>query len=140
LHDLIRANRTLSALGVNTGRSVISSNPDLPISRFPSGQISFLRQSDVLNPGQMETNGSHLATGTSAARDHASYFRLSQSSQSSRICDETKARLIYNSDGLEGLVAENDEEMQRITEFIEQARRATEIDYQQHGLFRVLSR
>jgi hydroxymethylpyrimidine pyrophosphatase-like HAD family hydrolase len=52
------------------------------------------------------------------------------------ITEQTKARLIYNSEGLEGLVAENDEEMARITEFIEQARgEHPKLDYQRNTVW-----
>ena len=49
---------------------------------------------------------------------------------------KTKARLIYDSGRLEGLVAENDEEMKRITEFIEQASAGhPKLDYQRNTVY-----
>jgi hypothetical protein len=52
------------------------------------------------------------------------------------VTQKTKARLIYDSERLEGLVAENDEEMERITEFIEQAgARHPKLDYQRNTVY-----
>jgi hypothetical protein len=52
------------------------------------------------------------------------------------VTQETKARLIYDSERLEGLVAENDEEMERITAFIEQAgARHPKLDYQRNTVY-----
>jgi hydroxymethylpyrimidine pyrophosphatase-like HAD family hydrolase len=48
----------------------------------------------------------------------------------------TKARLIYDTERLEGLVAENDEEMARIIEFIEGARAEhPNLDYQRNTVY-----
>src|SRR5213596_449715 len=52
------------------------------------------------------------------------------------VTQKTKARLIYNSEGLEGLVAENDGEMNRITQFIEQAgAKHPKLDYQRNTVY-----
>ena len=49
---------------------------------------------------------------------------------------KTKARLIYHSQGLEGLVATDDEELNRITEFIEQARtKEPNLNYQRNTVY-----
>src|SRR5881392_2616238 len=59
------------------------------------------------------------------ARDHAELFSSAQSILAEVIdfvTQETKARLIYDSDRLEGLAAENEEEMEDIAKFIEEAR------------------
>jgi hypothetical protein len=48
----------------------------------------------------------------------------------------TKARLIYEDGRLEGLVAENEEEMQRIVRFIERARAEhANLDYQRNTVY-----
>src|SRR6266550_978264 len=50
--------------------------------------------------------------------------------------NQTKARLIYNSEGLEGLAAESEEELDRITDFIRQARAGhPKLDYQRNGIY-----
>jgi len=52
------------------------------------------------------------------------------------VTQETKARLIYDSDRLEGLAAENEEEMEHIARFVEQARTAhPKFDYQRNGIY-----
>src|SRR5205085_12163327 len=48
----------------------------------------------------------------------------------------TKAQLLYHSEGLEGLRAENEEEMNRIVEFIERARgQDTKFNYQRNTIY-----
>jgi hydroxymethylpyrimidine pyrophosphatase-like HAD family hydrolase len=52
------------------------------------------------------------------------------------VTNQTKARLIYSRDGLEGLAAESDEEMDAIAEFIRQARaNHPKLDYQRNGIY-----
>ena len=52
------------------------------------------------------------------------------------MAQETKARLLYHSEGLEGLVAESDQELDRITEFIERAReREPKFHYQRNTVY-----
>ena len=95
---------------------------------------------------KMAENGKHLAIGTNAAP--ASIAELFHSAQSvlaevvDFVTQKTKARLIYHSEGLEGLIAENDEEMERVTEFIERsANESSEVQLPaQHGLSAVLPR
>jgi HAD superfamily hydrolase (TIGR01484 family) len=112
---------------INTGRSV-----DL----LESGLTDF---SILLRPDFILTSERHVfRPGRNGARweafgdwnqrcesEHAQLFR-SVASVVGQIVDfvnqKTKARLIYQSDGLEGLVAASDEEMDRIVEFIEQTR------------------
>jgi hypothetical protein len=49
---------------------------------------------------------------------------------------KTKARLIYEDERLEGLVAQNEEEMQRIVRFIERARAEhPNLDYQRNTVY-----
>jgi hypothetical protein len=52
------------------------------------------------------------------------------------VTQETKARLIYDSDRLEGLAAENEEEMEQIARFIENTRAGhPKFDYQRNGIY-----
>src|SRR2546430_11465323 len=73
------------------------------------------------------------------ARDHAELFSSAQPVLAEVIdfvTQETKARLIYDSDRLEGLAAENEEEIEHIARFIEQARGGPpKIYYQRNGIF-----
>ncbi len=88
----------------------------------------------------MATNGSRLANGTSAAREITQSCLSSAHSVLAEFVDfatnETRARLIYNFAGLEGLAAESEEEMERITDFIRQARaRHPKLHYQRNGIY-----
>jgi HAD superfamily hydrolase (TIGR01484 family) len=73
------------------------------------------------------------------ARDHAELFSSAQPVLAEVIdflSQETKARLIYDSDRLEGLAAEDEEEMECIAKFIEQARAGhPKFDYQRNGIY-----
>src|SRR5205823_3816363 len=73
------------------------------------------------------------------ARDHADLFSSAGSVLAEFVdfaTNQTKARLIYNSEGLEGLAAESEEEMDRITDFIRQARAShPKLDYQRNGIY-----
>src|SRR5437764_15066218 len=52
------------------------------------------------------------------------------------VTQETKARLIYDSDRLEGLAAENEDEIEHIAKFIEEARAGhPKFDYQRNGIY-----
>jgi HAD superfamily hydrolase (TIGR01484 family) len=72
-------------------------------------------------------------------RDHAELFSSTDSVLAEFVdfaSKKTNARLIYNSDGLEGLAAESEEEMERITDFIRQARAGhPKLDYQRNGIY-----
>ena len=73
------------------------------------------------------------------ARDHADLFSSAGSVLAEFVdfaTNQTKARLIYNSEGLEGLAAESEEELDRITDFIRQARAGhPKLDYQRNGIY-----
>ncbi|HET9418473.1 MAG TPA: HAD family hydrolase [Chthoniobacterales bacterium] len=126
--DLIRELQTSGVqFAINTGRSVDlleSGLTDFSIPLRPDFILTSERH--VFRPGQ---NGDKWEAfgdwNERCARDHTELFR-SADSVLAEIVDfvnqKTKARLIYQSDGLEGLVASNDEEMNRIVKFIERAR------------------
>jgi len=73
------------------------------------------------------------------ARDHAELFSSAQpvlAEVVDFVTQETKARLIYDSERLEGLAAENEEEMEYIAKFIQQARaQHPKFDYQRNGIY-----
>src|SRR4029450_629155 len=106
---------------INTGRSVGLLESGLTDFSFPIRPDFILTtERDVFRPGQ---NGDKWeAVGDCherCAQDHTELFSSAQSVLAEVIdfvTQKTKARLIYDSERLEGLVAENDEEMERITE------------------------
>jgi HAD superfamily hydrolase (TIGR01484 family) len=126
--DLIRDLQTSGVqFAINTGRSVDlleSGLTDFSIPLRPDFILTSERH--VFRPGR---NGDKWQAfgdwNDRCARDHTELFR-SADSVLAQIVDfvnqKTKARLIYQTDGLEGLVASSDEEMNRIVEFIESAR------------------
>jgi HAD superfamily hydrolase (TIGR01484 family) len=73
------------------------------------------------------------------ARDHAELFSSAQPILAELVdfvTLETKARLIYDADRLEGLAADSEEEMEHIAKFVEQARgRHPKFDYQRNGIY-----
>jgi len=112
---------------VNTGRSVDLLETGLTDFAFPFRPDFILTsERDVFRPssngGKWEPFGDW---NDRCARDHAELFH-SAKSVLAEVVDfvnqKTKARLIYDSKGLEGLIAESEEEMDRITAFIDQAR------------------
>ena len=112
---------------INTGRSVDLLESGLADFEFPI-QPDFILTSerDIFRPssngGKWEPFGDW---NERVARDHANLFQ-SASTILAEVVDfvtqKTKARLLYHSAGLEGLVAENEEELDRVTHFIDRAR------------------
>src|SRR5207249_3318326 len=108
---------------INTGRSVDLLESGLADFSFPM-RPDFILTSErhVFRPG---ANGEKWeAFGDWNARGDREHKELFQSAQPvlAEIVDfvnqKTKGRLIYQSDGLEGLIASSDEEMDRIADFI----------------------
>jgi HAD superfamily hydrolase (TIGR01484 family) len=126
---------------INTGRSVDLLESGLVDFAFPIRPDFILTtERDVFRPGQNGDKWEPFGDWNErCARDHTDLFSSTESIIAEFVdfvTQETKARLIYNSDGLEGLVAENDEEMRRITEFIEQARgEHPKLDYQRNTVW-----
>ena len=139
---LIRALQDAGAIwAINTGRSVDLLESGLADFSFPIRPDFILTtERDVFRPGQNGDKWEPFGDWNErCARDHAELFSSAQSVLAEVIdfvVQKTKARLIYHSEGLEGLVAENDEEMERITEFIEQARaERPNLDYQRNTVY-----
>jgi HAD superfamily hydrolase (TIGR01484 family) len=126
--DLIRDLQNGGVLfAINTGRSVDLLESGLTDFSFPM-RPDFILTSErhVFRPG---TNGDAWeAFGDWNERGDRAHRELFHSAQPvlAEIVDfvnqKTKARLLYHSEGLEGLVASSDEEMDGITAFIERAR------------------
>ena len=140
--ELIAALQEAGAIwAINTGRSVELLEKGLAEFALPIRPDFILTtERDVFRPGQNGDKWEPFGDWNQrCARDHADLF----SSAGSVLAEfrdfatnKTKARLIYNSEGLEGLAAESEEEMERITEFIRQARTDhPKLDYQRNGIY-----
>jgi len=126
---------------INTGRSVDLLESGLTDFEFPIRPDFILTsERDVFRPG---SNGEKWEPfgdwNARCARDHAELF-FSAKSILAEVVDfvtqKTRAQLLYHSEGLEGLRAENEQEMNRIVEFIEQARGDdTKFHYQRNTIF-----
>src|SRR6516165_5786837 len=111
---LIRELQDAGAIwAINTGRSVDLLEKGLAEFALP------------IRPGQNGEKWEPFGDWNQrCARDHADLFSSAGSVLAEFVDfvkNQTKARLICNSEGLEGLAAESEEEMDRITEFIRQA-------------------
>ena len=126
---------------INTGRSVELLESGLADFSFPM-RPDFILTSErhVFRPG---SNGEKWEPfGDWNERGDLEHRELFQSAQPvlAEIVDfvtqKTKARLIYQTDGLEGLVASSDEEMDRIAQFIETAREnQPKLHYQRNTVY-----
>ena len=126
---------------INTGRSVDLLESGLAEFALPIRPDFILTtERHVFRPGPTGDNWEPFGEWNErCARDHAELF----SSADSVLADfvdfvtkQTKARLLYNLAGLEGLAAESEEEIERITDFIRQAQTGhPKLDYQRNGIY-----
>jgi len=126
---------------INTGRSVDLLESGLTDFSFPFRPDFILTsERDVFRPGSNGTKWEAFGDWNErCARDHAELF-TSASSVLAEVVDfvnqKTKARIIYEPEGPAGLIAASEEEMDRVTEFIEQARRKQpKFNYQRNTLY-----
>src|SRR2546430_4905502 len=126
---------------INTGRSVDLLESGLTDFEFPMRPNFILTtEREVFRPG---TNGEKWEPfgdwNARCARDHAELFSSAESILAEVVdfvTHKTKAQLIYHSQGLEGLRAENAEEMDRIVEFIERAgSKEPKFNYQRNTIY-----
>jgi HAD superfamily hydrolase (TIGR01484 family) len=126
---------------INTGRSVELLESGLADFEFPIRPDFILTtEREVFRPG---ANGEEWEPfgdwNERCARDHAELFSSAQSILAEVVdfvTQKTKAQLLYHAQGLEGLRAESDEEMDRIVQFIENARGdETKFDYQRNTIY-----
>src|SRR5256885_2382144 len=126
---------------INTGRSVDLLESGLTDFEFPIRPDFILTtEREVFRRG---TNGEKWEPfgdwNERCARAHAELFSGAQSVLAEVVDfvnQNTKAQLLYHSEGLEGLRAENEEEMNRIVEFIERARgQDTKFNYQRNTIY-----
>ena len=140
--ELIRELQEAGAIwAINTGRSVDLLESGLANFEFQIRPDFILTtERDVFRRGG---NGDEWEPfgdwNDRCARDHADLFSSAQPVLAEVIdfvTQETKARLIYDSDRLEGLAAENEEEIEHITKFIERARAGhPKFHYQRNGIY-----
>ena len=140
--ELIREMQNGGALwAINTGRSVDLLQSGLTDFEFPMRPDFILTsERDVFRPS--ENGGAWEAYGDwndRCARDHRELFSSSQSVLGEVIefvTQQTKARVIYEPEGPAGLIAASEEEMDRVTEFIEQARtKNPKFNYQRNTVY-----
>ena len=126
--EFIRALQSEGAVwAINTGRSVDLLESGLTDFDFPFRPDFILTsERDVFRP--CRNGGTWEAFGdwnTRVARDHAELF-ASPHSVLRKVLDfvnqQTRARVIYQGSEPEGLIAQDEDEMERITQFIEEAR------------------
>jgi HAD superfamily hydrolase (TIGR01484 family) len=137
---------TLQADGVlwaiNTGRSVDLLEAGLTDLEFPihpdfilTSERDIFRRASEGDP-KWEPFGDW---NERVARKHAELFHSAESVLAEVVDfvnQETKARLLYHSAGLEGLVAENEEELDRVAQFIDRARaRQPKFHYQRNTVY-----
>jgi len=140
--ELIRELQHAGAIwAINTGRSVDLLETGLAEFALPIRPDFILTtERNVFRPGRNGEKWEPFGDWNQrCARDHADLF-LSARSVLAEFVDfvtnQTKARLMYNSEGLEGLVAESEKEVDRITDFIRQARAGhPKLDYQRNGIY-----
>src|SRR5436190_12870204 len=140
--ELIRDLQSRGArFAINTGRSVDLLESGLTDFEFPMRPDFILTtEREVFRPG---TNGEKWKPfgdwNDRCARDHAELFSSAKSVLAEVVdfvTQKTRAQLLYHSEGLEGLRAENEQEMNRIVDFIEQARGdGTKFHYQRNTIF-----
>src|SRR5205085_6658119 len=140
--ELIRDLQSRGALfAINTGRSVDLLESGLTDFEFPMRPDFILTtEREVFRPG---TNGEKWEPfgdwNDRCARDHAELFSSAKSVLAEVVdfvTQKTKAQLLYYSEGLEGLRAESEAEMDRIVEFIDQARDpGSKFHYQRNTIY-----
>ena len=126
---------------INTGRSVELLESGLLDFEFPIRPDFILTsERDVFRPSQ---NGDAWEPfgdwNERCAREHSDLFDSAQSVLAEVVdfvSQKTKARLIYHAQGLEGLVAANEAELDRITQFIDKARaNQPKFNYQRNTIY-----
>jgi HAD superfamily hydrolase (TIGR01484 family) len=112
---------------INTGRSVELLESGLRDFAFPIHPDFILTsERDIFRPSSNGGNWEPFGDWNErVAREHAELFTSAEAVLAEVVdfvTQKTKARLLYHSAGLEGLVAENEEELERVTQFIDRAR------------------
>src|SRR2546423_3408357 len=127
---------------INTGRSVDLLESGLTDLEFPIHPDFILTsERDIFRPA---SNGGAKWEpfgdwNERVAQKHAELFHSAQGVLAEVVdfvTHKTKARLLYHSAGLEGLVAENEEELDRVAQFIDRAReKQPKFHYQRNTVY-----
>ncbi|HVF73098.1 MAG TPA: HAD-IIB family hydrolase [Chthoniobacterales bacterium] len=126
---------------INTGRSVDLLESGLADFEFPIHPDFILTsERDIFRPS---TNGGRWEPfgdwNERVAKEHAELFHSAEAILAevvNFVSQKTKARLLYHSAGLEGLVAETEEELERVTQFIDRAReKQPKFHYQRNTVY-----
>src|SRR5438045_4587608 len=126
---------------INTGRSVDLLESGLTDLEFPIRPDFILTtEREVFRPGRNGEKWEPFGDWNERyTREHAELFSSAQSILAEVVdfvTQKTKAQLIYHSQGLEGLRAESDQEMDRIVEFIEEASsKEPKFNYQRNTIY-----
>jgi HAD superfamily hydrolase (TIGR01484 family) len=127
---------------INTGRSVELLESGLLDFEFPIRPDFILTsERDIFRPSQnrRDTWEPYGDWNERCAREHTDLFSSAQSVLAEVVdfvSQKTQARLIYHSDGIEGLIAASEDEMERITQFIDQARaKQPKFNYQRNTVY-----
>jgi HAD superfamily hydrolase (TIGR01484 family) len=126
---------------INTGRSVELLESGLTDFEFPIHPDFILTsERDVFRPSPNGEKWEPFGDWNErVAREHAQLFHSAEAVLAEVVDfvnQKTKARLLYHSAGLEGLVAENEEELERVTKFIDRAReKQPKFHYQRNTVY-----
>lgn len=126
---------------INTGRSVDLLESGLADFEFPVRPDFILTtEREVFRPGRNGEKWEPFGDWNErCSRAHAELFSSAESILAEVVdfvTQKTKAQLIYHSQGLEGLRAESDEEMDRIVRFVEEARtKEPKFHYQRNTIY-----
>jgi HAD superfamily hydrolase (TIGR01484 family) len=126
---------------INTGRSVELLESGLADFAFPIHPDFILTsERDIFRPSSNGGNWEPFGDWNErVARTHAELFTSAEAVLAEVVdfvTQKTKARLLYHSAGLEGLVAESEEELERVTQFIDRAReKQPKFHYQRNTVY-----
>lgn len=126
---------------INTGRSVELLESGLTDFAFPIHPDFILTsERDIFRPSSKGEKWEPFGDWNErVARKHAELFNSAEAVLAEVVdfvTQKTKARLLYHSAGLEGLVAENEEELERVTQFIDRAReKQPKFHYQRNTVY-----
>jgi HAD superfamily hydrolase (TIGR01484 family) len=133
--------RAGALFSINSGRSVDLLESGLTDFEFPMRPDFILTtEREVFRPGGNGEKWEPFGDWNDrCARDHAELFSSAQSVLAEVVDfvnQKTKAQLLYHSQGLEGLRAENEQEMDRIVQFIESIRAPeSKFHYQRNTIY-----
>jgi HAD superfamily hydrolase (TIGR01484 family) len=126
---------------INTGRSLELLESGLTDFAFPIHPDFILTsERDIFRPSSNGGNWEPFGDWNErVARKHAELFTSAEAVLAEVVdfvTQKTKARLLYHCAGLEGLVAENEEELERVTRFIDRAReKQPKFHYQRNTVY-----